>query len=128
MTVNLAQLASQVKEDLDAYEVPQTHPSTALGSPLPASWYEAGLAAMRTSLVEPYWTKLRDLDPDSRKLVILDVVVVADDGDGSLVAFDPMDQGGFVLALREPDPEAGRGINTVSCGVRGDAVGCFLSR
>jgi hypothetical protein len=95
---------------------------------LPEAWYLTELAAMRASLVAPFWTQIRDRDPQCGKLVILKVAVVADDGEGYLVAFDPLADGGFVLALREPDPETARGIHAVSCGIRGDAVGCFLSR
>ena len=36
--------------------------------------------------------------------------------------------GEFVMASREPDPDRARAVDVVSCGVRGDAVGCFLSR
>ncbi len=127
MEVDLARLAKQVNEELDAYVAPVPHPST-LGTPLSEAWYATELAAMRSSLVAPYWTRLRDLDHQSGELVILDVAVVADDGEGYLVALDPIANGEFVLALRDPDPETSRGIDAVSCGVRSDAVGCFLSR
>jgi hypothetical protein len=127
MAVDLTRLAQDVSEELRAYVVPQRD-GTEVGSPLPAEWYATGLAAMRTSLVTPYWTEMRDLDPRSGQLVILKVVVVADDGDGSLVALDPLSDGEFVLAFRDPDPDEARNIGVVSCGVRGDAVGCFLSR
>jgi len=50
------------------------------------------------------------------------------DGVGTLVAYDPQNQGEFVLAQRGADPDAERGVGIVSCGVRGDVVGCFLSR
>lgn len=127
MELDLARLANDVSEELAACVVPPRDPA-AVGSPLADEWYATELAAMRSSLVQPYWTKIRDIDPGSQSLVILDVAVVADDAEGYLVAFDPLADGEFVLALRDPDPDRARGVEVVSCGVRGDAVGCFLSR
>ena len=71
---------------------------------------------------------MRDLDPGSQNLVFLNVVVVADDAGGYLVVYDPFACGEFVLAWRDSDPDRARNVDVVSCGVRGDAVGCFLSR
>ena len=127
MEVDLVRLAEEVREELDAFVTPSPNPA-ALGTPLPPEWYAMELAAMRKSLVPPYWIQMRDLDPSLGRLVILNVVVVADDGDGTLVAYDPQNQGEFVLAQRGADPDAERGVGIVSCGVRGDVVGCFLSR
>lgn len=127
MEVDLAQLADDVRDGLAAYEIPERHPD-ALGTPLSPEWYKGRLAEMRAALVNPRWIRMRDQDAKSGLLVILDVVLVADDGDGSLVVFDPQADGEFALAVRDPDQVLSRGINVVSCGVRGDAVGCFLSR
>ena len=127
MELDLTSLGRDVTDEVNAYQVP-AHDPAALGSPLPPEWFAAGLAEMRTSLVSPYWTRIRDMDPKSRELVILDVVVVADDRAGSLVAFDPAIRGEFVLAVRDPDADRSRGVDVVSCGVRGDVVGCFLAR
>jgi hypothetical protein len=127
MELDLARLANDVSEELAAYVVPPRD-AAAVGSPLPDEWFATELAVMRSSLVPPYWTKMRDIDPGSQTLVILDVVVVADDAERSLVAFDPLADGEFVLALRDPDPDGARGVDVVSCHVRGDAVGCFLAR
>jgi len=71
---------------------------------------------------------MRDIDPGSPSLVILDVAIVADDAEGSVVAFDPRAAGEFVTALRDPDPDRASAVDVVSCGVGGDAVDCFLSR
>jgi hypothetical protein len=126
MELDLVRLANNVSGELAVYAIP-SRDVAALGSPLPDDWYAAGLAAMKLSLVSPYWTKIRDIDPSSQRLVVLDVVVVADD-EPSLVAFDPLGAGEFVLGLRDPDPDRARAVDIISCGVRGDAVGCFLSR
>lgn len=127
MEVDFESLARQVRDRVDAYAIPEPHPA-ALGAPLPDAWYAAELSAMKAALVAPYWTKIRDLDPQSGKLAVLSVAVVAEDSDGYLVAFDPLTTAEFVLAYREIDPESARGIDAVSSGVRGDAVDCFLSR
>jgi hypothetical protein len=127
MEVDLESLARQVRDVLDAYVIPEPH-LAALGTPLHDAWFAAELAAMKAALVAPFWTKMRDLDPQTGKVVILRVAIVAEDSDGYLVAFDPLTKAEFVLASREIDPEATRGVDAVSCGVRGDAVGCFLSR
>lgn len=124
--VDLQILARTVRDSLDAYIVP-AHGPDALGEPLPAQWFEAGLAEMRLSLVSPYWIGMRDRDPQSGKLVVLTVAVVADAGDDSLVAFDPSADE-FVAVMRDLDPDRERRVDAVSCGLRGDAVGCFLSR
>ena len=127
MELDLTRLANDVSEELAAYVAPPRD-AAAVGSPLPGQWYATELAAMRTSLVPPYWTKMRDINPGSQSLVILDVAVVADDAEGSLVAFDPLAGSEFVLALRDPDLDRARAVDVVSCGVRGDPVSCFLSR
>jgi hypothetical protein len=127
MELDLSRLANDVSDELAAYVVPPRD-AAAVGTPLPDEWYASALAAMKSSLVPPYWTKMRDIDPCSQGLTILDVVVVAEDAEGSLVAFAPLAGGEFVLASREPDPDRARAVDVVSCGVRGDAVGCFLSR
>jgi hypothetical protein len=125
MDLDLNDMAGRVRRELDAYAVPKLHPA-ALGHPLPKEWIEGRLAAMRQALVEPRWIKIRDTDPLSNGLLVLDVALVAAEEDGTLLVFDP--QGGeFVLAQRDQDPDPVRAVNAVSCGVRGDAVGCFLS-
>jgi hypothetical protein len=57
----------------------------------------------------------------SEEVELRTVIVVADDGDQTLVAFDPSPDGNFVLVWRREDR------NAIS-NIRGDAVGCFLSR
>lgn len=111
---------------MTSYVIPERDP-LAVGSELPASWFSEGLGAMRLALVEPYWTQMRDLDPATGELIVLSVVVVADD-DGSLVVFDPRTVSEFALAERDIDSDRIRGVDAVACGVRGDPVDCFLSR
>jgi hypothetical protein len=112
MTADFEVLAARVREELEGYAVPVRDPR-ALGTALPPEWFAENLSKMRESLVAPY--KLR-LEWAAR-----DVFVVADDGDGSLVAYDPCEEGEFALLLREND-------QIYDCHVRGDVVGCFLSR
>ena len=126
MDIDLAHLAQRVSNSLGSYAIPKRDP-LAVGSELPASWFSEGLAAMRLALVEPYWTQMRDFDPATGELIVLSVVVVADD-DGSLVVFDPRTSSEFALAERDIDRDRARCVDVVACGVRGDPVDCFLSR
>lgn len=112
MTVDPNAIAARVLSDLEAYGIPE-HDPRALGSALPPEWFVENLGKMRGALVKPY---LLHLDWAAR-----DVLVVADDKEGSLVAYDPCEEGEFALLLREND-------QIYDCHVRGDAVGCFLSR
>jgi hypothetical protein len=77
---------------------------------------------MRSALVAPYWAEIRDAfeQVSSHTGLRRKCAVVADDGCGSLLVFDPM-QNDFLLAVPQ---ECG----LVSVGVRGDAVGCFMAR
>ena len=99
-------------------------PDNAIGNPMADTAVAEGLAQLRASLVNPYWVEveLRDtFDQVGMDVPILrKCAVVADDGKGIVLLFDPV-AGEFVLA----QPGATR-LQTV--GVRGDAVGCFLSR
>jgi hypothetical protein len=79
---------------------------------------------MRSALVAPYWTEV-DIR-DTFEQVSSDVspcrscAVVADNGHGTLLLFDPTGND-FLLAVRSGD-----GLRSI--GVRGDAVGCFMAR
>ncbi len=123
-TIHL-ELRQKVQAELDAFEAPQVH-SQAIGLPLPPSWFSERLAEMRIALVMPHTAKIRDCVEGTGEIVIVDVVVVADDGEGTIVAYDPRADT-FVLATADPDPDCSRGVDAVSCGVRGSAVACFLS-
>ena len=118
MSVDLDQLAHQVALEIETYVAPD--PSSRLGSPLPPEWYEAGLAEMRQALVSPYLLEANDHE-DGAGGASRSVIVVADDAQETLLAFDPHPDGDFVLVWRHPD-------EMVISYIRRDAVGCFLSR
>lgn len=118
--MNLDHLARQVASAIETHRVPGPHPAQ-LGSPLPPEWFEAGLAEMRRALVQPYLVEVMDFDTEPDTTPSRNVVVVADDAADSLLAFDPNPAGDFVLVWRRPDELA-------LSNIRGDAVGCFLSR
>jgi len=114
------QLAHQVASEVEAYRVPPSHPDQ-LGSPLPLEWFERGLAEMRSALVRPYPIDVVDLEAKSDGAPSRSVIVVADDRAETLLAFDPAPDGDFALVWRRVD-------GLVLSNIRGDAVGCFLSR
>jgi hypothetical protein len=125
METTHSDLLRKVQVELDAYEVPEPHPEV-IGSPLPLSWFTGRLAKMRTALVMPRAAKIRDCVKGIGELFIVDVVIVADDGQGTIIAYDPQADT-FVLATTDPDPDQIRGVDAVSCGIRGSAVDCFLA-
>jgi hypothetical protein len=119
MTSAYQSLKARVLHDLDIYDI--TPNPGATGSPLPPRWFEPRLAKMRASLVEPYAiTAIDDSNGGHREV---ELTVVADDRDGKLIAFDPVEgDGDFVLVVQKDD----RLIR--ANWMRGDVVGCFLSR
>lgn len=125
METGLNDLRCRVAFDLDVYRVPE-HPENALGAALPPEWYAERLASMKAALVQPTPATIRDADPATGELVVLDVAIVVDDGEGGLVAYDPATYD-YVLVVREADRDRSRGVDIVSCGVRGDVVDCYLS-
>ena len=120
--IDLSWLRETVRRDLDeyVYEVPEG----SMGNPKSVPDIADELSQMWAALIEPYWTmvEVRDTfeqigaqEPLKRRCA-----AVADDGKGIVLLFDPHDES-FVLAQRTVS-----GLATF--GVRGDAVGCFLSR
>ncbi len=118
----LLTLRREVEQEINnyVYEVPDD----AIGNRMTETAVADALAQMRGSLIDPYWVdvELRDTftqivtsGPAHRKCA-----AVADDGKGMVLLFDPIEKS-FVLAQR-----GATGLLTF--GVRGDAVGCFLSR
>ncbi|MEN5144615.1 hypothetical protein [Brevundimonas diminuta] len=117
---DLQTLKARVRQEVDAYEIPAPQ-SDALGSPLPREWFEDGLGEMRAALVEPYLAEVLDFDVARGGEFIRQVSIVADDGGAMLLAYDPGDDADFALVGRE-----GSSLKIYS--IRGDAVGCFLTR
>jgi hypothetical protein len=116
--VDLEALARYVRDELEGY-VYKVPPGT-LGGPLPPEEVARLLSEMWRSLVEPEWRVIAMRDtfaqvesewPELRACVLL-----ADDGDGFELYFDPTDEEFFLAMGGE------------SIGVRGDAVGCFMAR
>lgn len=120
MTIDLHKLKTEVRAELDGYPIPPPVHPQAVGSPLPASWFEAGLTEMRSSLVEPYLAEAVWFDRVANKRISRPVAIVADDNQGHVVALDI--QGDEFELLRRADG------SLLSLDVRGDAVGCFLAR
>jgi hypothetical protein len=119
--IDFGALRQMVENEIDSYryEVPRG----SLGTPWPATRVEAGLQRMRASLVDPYWANidLRDTFEQVReeKASVRKCAVVADDGNGTLLAFDPHEEEFVLIHTGKESLE--------SFGVRGDAVGCFLA-
>ena len=124
MDIDLTKLGAEVADQLARFVAADR--KGALGEELPKGWEENQLSDMQSALVPPYIARLRDCDAGGA-LVILLAAVVVDDAAGSLVLYDPSADE-FVLAVRDLDPDRARAVDVVSCGVRGNAVDCFLSR
>jgi hypothetical protein len=119
MDLDFEQLARQVLVEIDSFVAPPPHPPQ-LGTPLTPEWFKAGLTEMRAALVKPYCLEILDYDSRPGEVLTRTVVIVADDRDQTMVAFDPDPKGDFVLTWRHPNSVA-------MSNIRGDAVGCFLS-
>lgn len=118
----LSGLRQKVERKIDAYVYKV--PEDAIGNPMTDAAIAGGLAQMRASLVDPYWMEVEVRDTFEQCAMSnpprRNCAVVADDGKGILLVYDPVDEL-FALAKR-----GGTGLATF--GVRGDAVGCFLAR
>jgi hypothetical protein len=115
--VDPGSLAQFVRHEIEAFKVPAPHRQQ-LGSPLPPSWYVKQLAEMKAALVEPYLIEMSDGRVADRE--VRPVWVVAEDA-YILLAYDPDREGDFALIFRDaPQP--------VLSPIRGDAIGCFMSR
>lgn len=118
----LSSLRQRVEKEIETYVY--ECPDEAIGNPWTDEAVQKGLAQFRASLVQPYRAdvEIRDTFEQVGTAVAprRECVVVADDGKGMLLLFDPVEKS-FVLAQR-----CGAGLTTF--GVRGDSVGCFLAR
>ena len=102
-----------------AYEVPPD----AIGSPLSADVIRAYLNSMRLCLIEPHWEEANicNTPEESRTGVgVKRMCVAMAEDEGYVLVFDPLDEE-YHLAWRG---EYGLG----TWGIRGDGVGCFISR
>ncbi|MBW8303232.1 MAG: hypothetical protein K0M78_04685 [Brevundimonas sp.] len=120
MTVDLAKIRADLEHEIETYPVPPPRHPDLVGSALPASWFQEGLTEMRDALVEPYLAEALWFDGLANERVARPVVVVAEDGQGHVVALEI--EGDEFELLRRVDG------SLFSMNVRGDAVGCFLAR
>jgi hypothetical protein len=120
--MDLETLRRIVENDIASYRY--EFPAGCVGNPWTAERIEAQLAVMRSALVDPYWVDVEVRDTFEQiianELLSRKCAVVADDTRGSIVVFDPIERG-FALVEKHDD-------RLISIGVRGDAVGCFMSR
>ncbi len=120
--LELSQFRAEILREIDryVYEVPDE----AVGKSMPATAVSDALSEMRAALIDPYWTtvEIRDTFEQTghKESLKRRCAAVADDGKGTVLLYDPVEES-FVLAQKGTD-----GLHTF--GVRGDAVGCFLSR
>ncbi len=123
MLTDLQSLRELADEEIAHYEY------APLSNPTGLLWTDervtVELREMKAAVVSPYRAdvELRDAweDIHTGPAIVRKCPVVADDGKGSLVVFDPLDGDLFLLVVRN-------GSTLVSLGVRGDLVGCFFAR
>ncbi|MEG3171734.1 hypothetical protein U1708_05865 [Sphingomonas sp. ZB1N12] len=125
MEITHAHLQETVKEQIDSYVVPEHHPG-AIGSAMPRSWFSDRLDEMRAAVVFPVPVRMHDVDDKTGDLVTLNVLIVVDDKQGTLVAYDP-ESCDFVLANYALEQGHTRPLEAASTGVRGSAVDCYLA-
>ena len=121
-TEQLIELRIAVEAEIDPYIY--NVPEGAVGLPWSVDRVRIELAEMPGAPVDPYWTEVEIRDTYSQvkeeQAKLLRCAVVADDRRGYLLLWDPV-RGDYFLA------QAGEGF-PCTFGIRGDAVGCFLSR
>jgi hypothetical protein len=113
-----------VRRSIDTYANDAAKQHSTVGVPWDSDKIGRGIVEMETALVSPYWIDAEVRDTfDQTKMTEgprRRCAVVADDGQGTLLLFDPLADD-FVLAQRSDS-------TITTFGVRGDAVGCFLAR
>lgn len=120
--MDLGALRATVEREIDSYEYQV--PKDSIGTAWPSNKVEDSLHKMRAALVDPYWAEVIMRDT-FEQITATDAAprrcaVVADDGQGTYLVFDPIESD-FLLAQKQEQ-------YLVSFGVCGDAVGCFLAR
>ncbi|MEJ0078008.1 MAG: hypothetical protein WDO17_21730 [Alphaproteobacteria bacterium] len=120
--MDLEVLSRRVLAEIDNYRY--EFPDGMIGGPWSPTHVDSHLRQMRSALVAPYWAEITRRDSleqiHADQPLVHPCAVVADDGKGTLLAFDPQ-ANEFLLA-------ESRGDKLVSFGVTGDAVGCFMAR
>jgi hypothetical protein len=120
MSTDAASISRIVLAEISDFRAPGPQPDQ-LGLPLPPEWFHRGLREMKRALVPPVEQEVLDYDTSPGSVLTRRVWVVADDGEGTLLVYDPHPEGDFALVWRHADQHA-------LSNIRGDAVGCFLSR
>ena len=119
--LHIASLRAFVEKEIDQYVY--AVPEGALGQPMPAEWVNAQLAELRQALVEPKWETVHLQDTaeqvDANPPILRQCVLIADDKKGVRLYYDP-DENDFFLAYVGNPP--------TTFMIRGDPVGCFMSR
>lgn len=120
--MNISELREKIEAEIRSYiyEVPDG----TLGAPMPMDWVSKQLAEFKLALVQPTWRSIKICDTvqqaqGKEKSELRNCVLVADDRHGYELYYDPT-QDDFVLAYSGNPPS--------TFNVRGDAVGCFMSR
>lgn len=120
--MDLTDLRSKVSAEIERYRY--EHVDGLVGGAWSEQKVHAALKEFRSALVEPYWADVVRRDTAAQVGMPhppLDrCAIVADDGTGTLLAFDPA-AGEYLLVQRH-------GGMLESFGVNGDAVGCFMAR
>jgi hypothetical protein len=120
--MDLQGVRRRVEKEIDDYRY--AYVPGLVGKPLSEEKVQAHLAALRAALVEPYLAKVarRDTFPAIGRSnpEISECVIVADDGQGTLLAYDPSTCEFLLVAKSGP--------MLASFGITGDAVGCFMAR
>jgi hypothetical protein len=106
--MDLDQLHRTVSDEIDSYVYPYS--GLEIGNPKSNEWITDQLREMRSALVKPYWANVGN-EP---------CVIVADDGRGFYLAYNPRAKEYFLVMIR--------GKRLIDIGVYGDAVGCFMAR
>jgi hypothetical protein len=120
--MNPSELREKIEQEIDSYNH-EVSPD-AIGSPMSKEWVTKQLVEFKAALVQPTrrLVQISDTVQQMRlevKSEMRECIQVADDREGYELYYDPI-QDDFFLAHSGNPP--------ATFNVRGDAVGCFLSR
>jgi hypothetical protein len=120
--MDLEELSRRLSAEIDNYVYDYT--DELVGAPWGTDRIKTGIRELQSALIEPYWARVIRRDTieqiASADPPVCRCAVVADDGKGTLLVFDPA-AAEFLLARRITD-------TLESYGVSGDVVGCFMAR